>query len=207
MRFGETIRNLFVSISDVGAAFIGGIFGSQIHGGPERAERVGIAEAVGAQVRRAIFPPDREDVMRELLNLGEDAAAIMSLLREANEKGFVTVDNQKYTENWIISMLLKVEPRYRTATFLLLNEKCEESRKEFFSYLQIEYSNGFAQMWAVLIDDFNEAARNAITMFRPRVERIRASIQALDNKIEERIRYLESDEDKKWIGGKRRWIF
>lgn len=123
-------------ISDVAGAIIGTRLGD---GWKQRA-----AEEAGAELKRILLP-DREDILKELLNLGDEAEELVRLLKEANRVGFIIEQDTRYTENWIINMLLKIEPQDRQWVYPLLDEICGLDRAGFFTFLSILYNDGFLQ--------------------------------------------------------------
>lgn len=139
-------------ISDVAGAIIGTRLGD---GWKQRA-----AEEAGAELKRILLP-DREDILKELLNLGDEAEELVCLLKEANRTGFITVQSQRYTENWIVNMLLKVEAKDRLWVYPLLNDICRQDHGEFFTLLEILHNDGFAQWLQVAKAVLGEKAGSA----------------------------------------------
>lgn len=121
---------------------LGGIVGARL-GGDWREKAT---EQATAELKRILLP-DREDVMKELLYLGDAAASLVALLRKANQTGFVTAAaGKRYSENWIVNMLLKIEPQDREWVYTILNAICEQDEEEFFSHLEILHNDGFVKL-------------------------------------------------------------
>ncbi len=119
---------------------VGTMFGIQVAETRKKA-----AEVAGTELKRALMP-DREDVMKEILYLGDEAKALHELLVEANELGFVVSEGKRRAESWIVNMLLKVDPRDRSWVFRMLNEAlAEQGRKEFFTHLETLHNDGWLQ--------------------------------------------------------------
>lgn len=135
---------------------LGGVIGAQV------ADLRGKAtQEVAAEVRR-VFLPDREDVMKELLFLGDGARELIELLKKANRDGFVTVHGKRYTENWIVTMLLKIEPEDRQWVYSFLNEAYTHGEEEFFTLLEILHNDGVFQWLQVAKAVAGKKLRSAI---------------------------------------------
>lgn len=136
---------------------LGGVVGAQV------ADLRGKAtQEVAAEVRRVLLP-DREDVMKELLLLGDGAKELIELLKKANRDGFVPVHGKRYTENWIVTMLLKIEPEDRQWVYLLLNEAYTQGEEEFFTLLDILHNDGWFQWLQVVKAVMGKKFQSAIT--------------------------------------------
>lgn len=120
---------------------LGGVIGARLGGADWRQKA---PEEVMKGFQRVLIL-DRENVMKELLLLGDEGAELVALLREANRRGFITVRGVRYTENWIVNMLLKIEPQDRQWVYPLLNELCLPDREELFTFLEILYNDGWLQ--------------------------------------------------------------
>lgn len=115
-----------------------------------------VAEAAGVKLKDVLMP-DRTHIMQELLALGDDTKELVDLLKRA-EDGFIRVGKKRYLENWIINMLLKIEPKYRQPVFLQLNEVLEtKGEAEFFTYLEILHNDGWAQYLKLFWIQISEA--------------------------------------------------
>jgi hypothetical protein len=130
---------------DVMAVILGSIFGAKLAEGHLKTE---VLKKAGEELRKNLTP-NREEVMKELLILGENGDAIVNLLKEANAQKFIQCGSKRYMENWIINMLLKIKPEDRQWGYALLNEICERSREEFFTFLEILCNDGIMQ-WATI---------------------------------------------------------
>jgi len=135
--------------ADTLAVMLGGILGSKLATKENRTIKDETIERAGVELKK-VLTPHREEVMKELLALGENGAVIVKLLREANEKKFITTTIQgesikRYSENWIVNMLLKIDAEDRQWVYALLNDICERDRNEFFTHLEILCNDGLVQ--------------------------------------------------------------
>lgn len=134
-------RRIVTIGGDAIAAITGGALGAKW---AETNIKTEILKQAGNEVKQH-FTPNREEVMKELLLLGEDGADIVTLLEEANQKRFIKCRKKRYPENWIINMLLKVKPKDRQWVYTLLNESCKNDRCKFFTFLEILCNDGLTQ--------------------------------------------------------------
>lgn len=149
------------ALGHFGSDILGGIIGARLG---ESAGRAQLGAEIKARLEKVLVIPDREDVMKELLRLEREGAAIVRLLNRANAaRGIVKVGDKYYTENFIISMLLKVEPQDREWVFSFLNGILERSEGEFFTQLEILHNDGYLQYLLVIKSVVGEKAATAIT--------------------------------------------
>ena len=104
-------------------------------------------EAVGKEAKRVLMP-DREDIMKALLNFKCDA--IINLLEEMNNaNGILEIKGAYQYENKVINLLLKVEEEDRQWVFPVLNSVCSRDRAKFFTLLEIMHNDGLRQMVSI----------------------------------------------------------
>ncbi len=134
---------------DALATIFGGMLGAKW---AETSIKTEILKQTGDGLKKHLTP-NREEVMKELLRLGDDGTAIVELLQEANrEKGFIKCGSKRYPENWIVNMLLKIKLKDRQWEYALLNEMCKNDRGEFFTLLEILCNDGLNQYLSVVKD-------------------------------------------------------
>jgi hypothetical protein len=139
---------------------IGAMFGFQV----AEIRKQG-AEIAGKEIKKALMP-DRPHIMQELLapadEVGDSTKELVELLLEANRDGFIEVGKRRYMENWIVNMLLKIEPRYRQPVFQQLNEVLKtKGREQFFAYLEVLHNDGLAQYLKWFQAEISEVAGKA----------------------------------------------
>lgn len=140
-------------LSAVGHVFsdiVGGIVG-----GAASEWRRKLGEKAGEEIKRVLLPT-RGEVMAELLRHGDQTNDLVRLLEDANRNKFVKVGGSRYTENWIVNMLLKVRLEDREWVYLVLSRLCEQSRERLFTHLNILHNDGFLQWLAVAKDVIEE---------------------------------------------------
>ena len=151
------------------------------------------AEAAGKELRRVLMP-DREDIMKEILYLGEDAKNLHDLLVEA-EHGFVEVEGKRYRENWIINMLLKVDSKDRGWVFRMLNEVLSQDRKDFFTHLEILHNDGWLQylrLAKIVVEEKMGEVKTKLPKFSDVVERVdRWAANTATPRVDKLLRRLE----------------
>lgn len=168
-----------VFLSAIGHFFgdvLGGFIGARLVG--DLREKA--TEEAAKEVQR-VLSPDREDVLKDLLRLGDEAAAILKLIGEANREGFVTVQERRYTENWIVNMLLKIEPKDRAWVYPILNAVLALNREEFFTLLEVLHNDGFLQWMQVLravVKEKLQPVTQQINTLAGQLETIRDQVKA-----------------------------
>ena len=132
------------ALGHFGSDILGGILGARLS---EPDWKRQVAVKIGEHAGKVVLP-DREDIMKELLKLGEDSDAIIALLTEARRNKFIQIGAKKYREGWIITTLLEVDPQDRRWVFEFLNSVCTRSREDFFTLLEIINKDDWVQfMW------------------------------------------------------------
>lgn len=158
------------------------------------------AETVGKEVRRVLMP-DRKEIMREILYLGDKVKALFDLLVEAEESGFVEVDGKRKAENWIINMLLKVDTPDRGWVFRLLNEVLEtQGRKEFFAHLNVLHNDGWLQYLKLVKAQFDEAIGRVKEKLPERKE-LKRKLKKADEALNDAV--LQFRANQRWFKGRR----
>lgn len=143
------------------------------------------AEAAGAEIKRVLMP-DRAHIMQELLALGDETEELVELLKKA-EEGFIKVGKKRYLENWIVSMLLKIEPRYRQPVFQQLNEVLRtKGEADFFTYLEILHNDGWAQYLKLAQVQISEAI-GRVKGKLPEPSKMANTVRRADNTVNDTI--------------------
>jgi len=163
---------------DVLAAIAGGLLGAKL---AETNLKAKVLEEVGNGIRKQLTP-NREEVMKELLLLDENGAALVELLEEANNKRFFPLGKKRYPENWIINMLLKIPLEDRPWVYPILNRICKKNREKFFTHLEILCNDGFLQ-WAVVSKESIKDGLKKISEAMPKKDKIISTLKDADKAI------------------------
>lgn len=123
----------FTALGDVGAAILGGVLGARWSDKATGKEKAAELLKKGVEIAAPYLKPDREDILKELDRLGSLGQGILDLIEKANLTGGIIrirdasgkVTARK-TENWLMNMLLKVEPCDRQAFLARLNTFLED---------------------------------------------------------------------------------
>lgn len=151
---------------------IGGIVGPWVRdklgilfttpGAPEVTREEAAEARQRARERRERLERERSDLMRDLLWLKHrdkiDVDAIVDLLTELNQPPrFIRVFNRRYTEEWLVQMLVKVEVGHRGWVYPVLNKVLKDGNRERFIALLETYDNDeWIQFIAVAWDVMKE---------------------------------------------------
>lgn len=160
-------KGAFTAVGDVAAAILGGVLGAKWS---EKATGKEKAQAIlekGAEIVVPHLQPDREDVLKELDRLG--LREILNLIEKTNlAGGIIRIRNtsgkvvERKAENWLINMLLKVEPRDRGAVFAKLNALLEdEGVAALIARLQVLDNDWYSQYPRMFAEAFADKASDA----------------------------------------------
>lgn len=162
-------------------------------------ERRKAAEIAGTELKRVLMP-DREDVMKEILYLGDEAKSLFDLLTEA-EHGFIEMEGKRYAENWIINMLLKVDAEDRGWVFRILNEVLEvQGREEFFTHLEILHNDGWLQYLKLVKAEVGEVIESVKEKL-PGSKELKRRLGSVDEALNDAI--LQFRAKQRWFKGRR----
>lgn len=208
---------------------LGSALGISIVEGGARQKFEKAFEGLGKVVRDRfqVKEEDREEVMKELIRLQEEAegniAALIALLKRMEPQGFIRVNRPDdrgrprrrfYFEARLVNLLLGVDPPDRQWVYPYLSGVLERDQAEFWAWLDIMDDDGWHQILMVareiaretgapIAEAFGTAFRAALSASRTAAVGVDRAAERLANRLEplaERFETFVDRAEARWLG-------
>lgn len=136
-------------------------------------------EKVAREIVRTVLRERDDELLKELIQLQDAGAAILALLTEANQQGFIEAGGRRYYESTIERLLRSIKPEDRPTVYPILNETCGRSREEFFGLLGILHNDNWVQVMHVT----SKLASEELGKLQPHFRKIRRKLRPTADRL------------------------